>query len=102
MRGYTETIEVTLAASGQHGVARAGAHAPGAFVWRGRRYRVTAVLDTWSERTPWWRLAAAAVTPPDLERTMWRVEASPGTCPHTGVFELAQWRESWTRERLSD
>lgn len=90
MRGYTDVVEVET----KGGV-------PEAFEWRGRRYRVGAVLERWRESTPWWRLTDYA-GPQDLERTLWRVEASPGRLPATGVFELAQWRERWSLERLSD
>lgn len=49
MRGYEEPIEVGV---------REG-RGPVSFQWRGRRYRVVQVLDTWRERVPWWRLALA-------------------------------------------
>ena len=34
-----------------------GVGEPEGFVWRGRSYRVEAVLDRWVRRRPWWRLA---------------------------------------------
>lgn len=46
---------------------------PAAFVWRGRRHVVQAVLDHWSRTGPWWQHDIGAVA--DDEREFWRVEA---------------------------
>ena len=46
---------------------------PAAFVRRGRRYRIRAVLAHWWETAPWWDGARAS----DDERELWRVEAVP-------------------------
>lgn len=71
---------------------------PAAFQWRGRSYRVRAVLAHWRERRSWWREifdAAEPAEPPRpgtriaaaaRERHVWRVEAVSGS---VGVFELA-------------
>ena len=72
----------------------AGAAAPLAFRWRGRRYVVGTVLAHWVETGAWWRRTAPqpqrsrSVTsgPPDPERWIWRVEACRGA--QTGVFDL--------------
>ena len=69
----------------------AGATAPLAFRWRGRRYVVGTVLAHWVETGAWWRRTAPrpdslADEVPDPERRLWRVEACRGA--QTGVFDL--------------
>src|SRR4051794_41383142 len=44
--------------------------APVAFVWRGRRHRVRAVLDHWWETAAWWMQPQETLG--DDEREMWR------------------------------
>lgn len=95
MRGYAENVEVTTADTGE-------ASAPETFVWRGRRYRVAGVLESWREATPWWRLPMGEQGVYDAERRVWRVEASAGASPSLGVFDLAHARSGWSLERLSD
>lgn len=66
---------------------------PEQFLWRGRLWKVRAVLARWVETGEWWRLAtdgeAGSV---DLlrEREWWRVEAGKGGSDprDLGVFEL--------------
>ena len=43
MREYDDVVAMGVDACGR----------PVVFEWRGRRYRVTQVLDTWRERVPW-------------------------------------------------
>jgi hypothetical protein len=77
---------------------RRPARTRGAAVLRGPRwYRVRAVVASWSEVTPWWRLRSVALrptgaggsgdrTPGDRtlgDRTVWRVEARPAREPLT-------------------
>lgn len=74
---------------------------PTAFIWRGRLHVVREVLDHWTQRLPWWRLAwseEAAVTGEclELEQQVWRVEASPGRLLGTGVYDLT--RDGTTRD----
>lgn len=92
MRGYGEVVQV--------GVSEA--RRPEFFVWRGCRYQVRTVLDRWQERVPWWRFPALEEAPTGLERSVWRVEGAPGMRQEAGVFDLAQWRDAWTLERVSD
>lgn len=92
MRGYAESVDVTTREL----------DAPAAFVWRGRRYRVAGVLESWREATPWWRLPLGEQGAYDTERRVWRVEAMAGASTNVGVFDLAHSTSGWSLERLSD
>ncbi|MBR7743106.1 hypothetical protein KC207_07360 [Phycicoccus sp. BSK3Z-2] len=75
---------------------------PRSFVWRGRRYAVCAVLDSWQERRAWWReVGEHPGGAPDTERRVWRVEARPpaGT---VGVFDLGRDDDHWLLLRAHD
>jgi hypothetical protein len=50
--------------------------APAAFVRRGRRYAVLAVLAHWWETGAWWETGDLAIGAGDDEREKWRVEAA--------------------------
>jgi hypothetical protein len=83
---------------------------PVEFCWRGRRYRVGAVLAHWTEQGRWWadpvlRLVGADAGPADAgggERDYWRVVARRGR--HEGVFDVAfDWRTGgWSIARALD
>ncbi len=97
MRAYGEDIEVMLGTRGDQVV-------PVAFSWRGRRYAVREVLDTWVTRAAWWRAAArpeqaAPAWAPDAgdapEEQLWRVAASPGRAVAAGVYDLARSASGW-------
>ncbi|PRY17520.1 hypothetical protein CLV37_102483 [Kineococcus rhizosphaerae] len=79
------------------------------FVWRGRLYVVHEVLSRWRERSAWWEHAAVAAVHGeateagdpggrarpvleigDLEREVFRVEASVGHSGGAGVYDLAR------------
>lgn len=48
------------------------------FTYRGRRYRVHAVLSRWREAGGWWNRASDGnYRPDDGARALWRVEAAP-------------------------
>jgi hypothetical protein len=48
------------------------------FTYRGRRYRVYAVLSRWREAGGWWNRASdGRYRPDDGARALWRVEAAP-------------------------
>ncbi len=107
MRRYDDPVDVRKGwVTGQEG--------PEQFLWRGRLWKVRAVLAHWVETTPWWQSAgvravigseeaapgesAAEALPVgglDLvaEREMWRVEAGRGLGPTgadgVGVFDLS-------------
>lgn len=131
MRRYDDPVEVrrgpvggvlgTLAegADCADGAGGADERAPAQFLWRGRLWKVRAVLAHWVETGPWWTSAGVravigsegAAEPEagprplgDLvtERELWRVEAGRGRAPGAvealgpdgepdtgGVFDLA-------------
>jgi hypothetical protein len=93
MRRYADPVEV------RRGHVDAGGEGPEQFLWRGRLWKVRAVLAHWVETSPWWQSTAArsalgdesprqeteSASPPrpslgDLltERELWRVEAGRG------------------------
>ena len=96
MRQYDDPVEVR----------RGEAEDPDQFLWRGRLWKVWAVVAHWVETGPWWQgssgggaAAERGGTTADLvaERELWRVEAGrglqvadPGTPADTyGVFDLS-------------
>jgi hypothetical protein len=88
-----------------------GVEGPEQFLWRGRLWKVRAVLAHWVETAPWWQSSGvravigsdepAAPGAPDargtdllVERELWRVEAgrgagSEGAGGGGGVFDLS-------------
>jgi hypothetical protein len=77
MRQYDDPVEVR----------RGEAEDPDQFLWRGRLWKVRAVVAHWVETGPWWQggtgstPAGAATDPatdPVAERELWRVEAGRG------------------------
>ncbi len=74
MRRYDDPVEVR----------RGQAEDPDQFLWRGRLWKVRAVVAHWVETGPWWQAGNDIVggpgTAPDLvaERELWRVEAGRG------------------------
>ena len=108
VRRYDEPVEVRRGP-----VAGWPAEGPEQFLWRGRLWKVRAVLAHWVETGPWWQHAgmravigsedpspaptAGTGALPALEdllgeRELWRVEAgrgSAGTGPGDGTFDLA-------------
>ena len=103
-RRHDEPLQVA-AGPGRPGPAGSGTVAddgPRSFVWRGRRYAVCAVLDSWQERRAWWReVGEHPDGAPDTERRVWRVEARPpsGT---VGVFDLGRDDDHWLLLRAHD
>ncbi|WP_167288574.1 DUF6504 family protein [Nocardioides seonyuensis] len=109
MRQYDDPVEVR----------RGETEGPDQFLWRGRLWKVRAVLAHWVETGPWWQSAGVravvgsdeatspAETRPDqtpptqahtdmlVERELWRVAAGRGV-DNDGVFDLSF---SWTDGR---
>jgi hypothetical protein len=82
-----------------------GDDAPAAFVWRGRRYVVRAVLDHWWETAAWWveRDDGADGLRGDDERERWRVEAvSTRGLPVIVELAYAWARGVWSLETVMD
>lgn len=51
---------------------------PVEFTFRGRRFRIHAVLSRWCEAGGWWnRISDGIDRPDDGARALWRVEAAP-------------------------
>ena len=106
MRQYDDPVEVR----------RGEAEEPEQFLWRGRLWKVRAVVAHWVETGPWWQqvlpegpsgATAAAVAGSLAERELWRVEAGRGAGARPavaggaaddgyGVFDLAL---DWTDGR---
>lgn len=100
MRQYDDPVEVR----------RGETEGPEQFLWRGRLWKVRAVLAHWVETGPWWQSAGVRAVvgsdeaiPTDLpshtdllvERELWRVAAGRGV-DNDGVFDLSF---SWTDGR---
>jgi hypothetical protein len=93
MRQYDDPVEVR----------RGEAEDPDQFLWRGRLWKVRAVVAHWVETGPWWQGATlssgsssgrdGATTDLVAERELWRVEAGRGLQPADaegyGVFDLS-------------
>jgi hypothetical protein len=123
MRRYDDPVDV------RRGMVD-GSEGPEQFLWRGRLWKVHAVVAHWVETGAWWEAAgaravlgtdeatadevgsggAALSVLPDLtaEREVWRVEASRGRISAEGggggVFDLLfDWAEgSWRLARCMD
>jgi hypothetical protein len=106
VRRYDDPVEV------RKGWVEGPAHrgeGPEQFLWRGRLWKIRAVLAHWVETGPWWQSAGVraaigsddaapagapagpAAVSTDLlpERELWRVEASRGGLDAGGVFDLS-------------
>lgn len=98
MRNYSDEVEVRV--SGPEESTVRGPE-PTQFLWRGRLWKVRAVLARWVETPPWWNgvqsasaglesaapAAAGRIDELVADRECWRVEA--GTPAGTGVFDLS-------------
>ncbi|USQ77573.1 DUF6504 family protein [Ornithinimicrobium cryptoxanthini] len=130
-RRYADPVEVRVGEPqiGLRPAMPAGvdiAAVPTAFIWRGRLHIVQVVLDHWTQRLPWWRGSVDGPTAddptaggpaadggaagggaveetqfPELERQVWRVEASAGRLMQTGVYDLTK-DDRWRLVRVAD
>jgi uncharacterized protein DUF6504 len=107
MRRYDDPVEV------RRGWVT-GVEGPEQFLWRGRLWKVRAVVAHWVETAPWWQSSSVravvgseeVVADPSgvaapagdllVERELWRVEAGRGAGPAAGsepdgggVFDLS-------------
>ncbi len=77
--------------------------APTQFLWRGRLYRVTEVVDSWQERRDWWReaLSERPLGEVSTARQVWRVQARAGRSAAPGIYDLGHdggWRLLQTQD----
>ena len=119
-RRYADPVEVRVGGLqiGRLPVLPAGVDAsaaPTAFIWRGRLHVVQSVLDHWTQRLSWWRMPSGEESSavrdegragegprlPELEREVWRVEASAGRLMQTGVYDLTK-DDRWRLVRVAD
>lgn len=85
-RRYSDRIRVVLQPGTDPDSDPVEPQPPRSFAWRGRSYRVVAVLARWVEAEQWWRTAGfgGGVA---ADSTVWRVEAVSGSAV-AGVFDL--------------
>lgn len=135
MRRYDDPVDVRRgqvagAGTGAGGGTSVLVEGPAQFLWRGRLWRVTAVVAHWVETGAWWQSSGVhAVLGADeqeaggpgspvgadlaAEREVWRVEADRGMAsvhddgegrPGRGVFDLVfDWTEgTWRLSRCLD
>jgi hypothetical protein len=111
MRRYDDPVEVRVGAGADTGTdTLVDERAPAQFLWRGRLWKVRAVLAHWVETGAWWsspgvRAVIGSEGEPGVdprpvgdlltESELWRVEAGRGAAPGPdgqdtgGVFDLA-------------
>lgn len=70
------------------------------FSWRGRRYLVREVFESWVEAVPWWSHHGKGHGAP-ARRTVWRVEAITRT-GSSGVYDLCVTSDRWRLLRVID
>ena len=91
MRQYDDPVEV------RRGWRRGTGEGPEQFLWRGRLWKVRAVLAHWVETGPWWQTAGvrAVIGSDDRPRPDGAVDGRPGRPPRR---ELLVERELWRVE----
>ena len=130
MRRYDDPVDVRRGQVAGAGGTTVLVEGPEQFLWRGRLWRVTAVVAHWVETGAWWQSSGVhAVLGADeqeagspgspvgtdlaAEREVWRVEADRGMAsvrddgegrPGRGVFDLVfDWAEgAWRLSRCLD
>ena len=61
-----------------HEVLADGGLTPIEFTFRGKRFRIHAILSRWCEAGGWWnRISDGKFRPDDQARSLWKVEAAP-------------------------
>lgn len=94
MRRYDDPVEVRKGWVPGPGSLDERSEGPEQFLWRGRLWKVRAVLAHWVETGPWWQQHADDADSRSLgdllvERELWRVEAGRGAPDTGGVFDLS-------------
>ena len=79
-----------------HEVISDGAATPIEFTFRGKRFRIHAVLSRWCEAGGWWnRVSDGIYRPDDGARALWTVEAAPIGALNTFQLERDEITGSW-------
>ena len=79
-----------------HDVTSDGAATPIEFTFRGKRFRIHAVLSRWCEAGGWWnRVSDGIYRPDDGARALWTVEAAPIGALKTFELERDEITGSW-------
>ena len=130
MRRYDDPVDVRRGQVAGAGGTTVLVEGPAQFLWRGRLWRVTAVVAHWVETGAWWQSSGVHAvlgadeqeagspgspvgTDPAAEREVWRVAAERGLAsvrddgegrPGRGVFDLVfDWAEgAWRLSRCLD
>lgn len=120
MRRYDDPVDVRR---GRVSGAGGAVEGPEQFLWKGRLWKVSAVVAQWVETGAWWQSSGvhavlgaetgpatdtAVRTDLSAEREVWRVEAARGRAVRSdegaGVFDLVfDWSDgSWRLSRCLD
>jgi hypothetical protein len=79
-----------------HDVIADGSATPIEFSFRGKRFRIHAVLSRWCEAGGWWnRVSDGICRPDDGARALWTVEAAPIGALNTFQLERDEITGSW-------
>lgn len=110
MRNYSEEVEVRVSAAEE---STARGPEPTQFLWRGRLWKVRAVLARWVETPPWWPNVSASAAgqgetrgkqhlgeqdPATVSEVSSQMGASSQLGPGSQLGELVQDRECWRVE----
>lgn len=84
MRRYDDLVEV------RRGPVAGCADAPEQFLWRGRLWKVRAVVARWVETAPWWQSALVGAVVGDVSDD---ALTATGRAPRSGSVEPKEWRQ---------
>ena len=69
---------------------------PVEFSYKGRAFRIYALLTRWKETSPWWKHIGRSKGVPKIEeKTVWSVEAAPIGSMTTFEIEFNQTTNTW-------
>jgi hypothetical protein len=90
MRRYADPVEV------RRGHVESGGEGPEQFLWRGRLWKVRAVLAHWVETSPWWQSTGVRTVIGSEDVVSADTESAPPSRPSLG--DLLTERELWRVE----